>query len=534
MYTLTMEPEDKHTSLTGDLRNYTEKTQLHAWEYLTASAAKPSIKSFLKRNIFAIRIAINELRRTTLLRTKHLKKHLNELSLIGHGVMSNDMARIDEMSKHAASMTSYGMLRRAKLMDKSLTAWRDAKKKNDYNVLKPHLEKLIEDVRAEGERQAEKFKYSSPYEALIDMHTPGLSLRIVERLFDEYISLYPELLEKLAKTKGIQSHEEELLSTLKHPEDLSYLRTLIHDPNLTDVDFSMSARDQKKLMRRILKDMGFDLSMVQIGVTEHSFCGGTTNDIRIGIKLNEDDFVKTIMDFVHEAGHGTYRLKLPGKWEKFAVGFIPGQGADEGLALFWEYGIGRTPAFAQYLSRIVKIELKKKVEFSANVLHRKLVNMSMSSIRAHSDELRYLLDLYVGYKIERGLIERTIEIDNVAQEWADLMEQMTGIRPQDDNAGCLQDIHLPSGYIGYKPSYLIGRLFEHALVSKLSRSNDLGPRLNSVIRSGNLHELTDWLEEHICQHGAIRSTMDLYGDITGKNPDFSFFKENFKARYLDS
>lgn len=527
-----MSPKDKHNQYTSSLRSHVEKTQLHAWEYLTTSAAKPSLKNWLRKNVYAIRIAINEVRRTALLRTDKLKKHMNELALVSHGWRSHDMARIDEMRKHAASMSSFSMLKRARLMDKSLTSWQKAKSKNNFDLLKPDLEKLIEDVRTEAQIKSSQFGYDSPYEALMDMHTPGLKLDLIEKLFDDYIALYPEILQDITSHKNLlEDSEVENLKTMSRQERCTFLRDRLHDYDVEEYDFKMSPRDQKKLMRRILKDMGFDLSKVRVGITEHSFCGGTTEDIRIGVHLHEDDFLRTIMDFFHEAGHGTYRLKLPNQWRKYSVGFIPGQGADEGLALFWEYGIGRMPCFAQYLSRIVTLELKKKYSFAPNVIEKRLKNMSMSSIRAYADELRYLLDLYVGYRVERELIEETLNIDDVPERWSQLMYDVTGIKVDNDNDGCLQDIHLPSGYIGYKPSYMIGRLFEHALIQKLQRSKDLGPKLNTLIRSGNLSEVTDWLEEHICGHGAIRATMDLYRDITGKKPDFSYLKTNVKQRY---
>ena len=65
-------------------------------------------------------------------------------------------------------------------VSKAMHTWREAKEKNDFALFAPHLKKLVTLCR----KKADFFGFSAhPYDALLDLFEPGMTVATVEPLF---------------------------------------------------------------------------------------------------------------------------------------------------------------------------------------------------------------------------------------------------------------------------------------------------------------------------------------------------------------
>ncbi|MDA6151444.1 carboxypeptidase M32, partial [Escherichia coli] len=79
-----------------------------------------------------------------------------------------------------------------------------------------------------------------------------------------------------------------------------------------------------------------------------------------------------------------------------------------------------------------------------------------SLIRIEADELTYPLHIIIRYEIEKGLFNDEIEVKDLPAIWNEKYEQYLGVKPENDGAGILQDVHWAGGSFGYFPSYALG------------------------------------------------------------------------------
>src|SRR5258707_13058069 len=70
-------------------------------------------------------------------------------------------------------------------------------------------------------------------------------------------------------------------------------------------------------------------------------CGGTSDDVRLTTRYDENDFAKALMGTLHETGHALYKRGLPAEWR-----LQPG-GAAAGMA----FHVRQTPCAAVHVCR---------------------------------------------------------------------------------------------------------------------------------------------------------------------------------------
>merc|ERR1711879_264503 len=86
------------------------------------------------------------------------------------------------------------------------------------------------------------------------------------------------------------------------------------------------------------------------------------------------------------------------------------------------------------------------------------VVLESSMIRVEADEVTYPLHVILRFEIEKGLIDGSVEVDEVPTLWNKKMKEYLGVEPADDAQGCLQDLHWSMGAIGYFPTYTLGAM----------------------------------------------------------------------------
>tara|TARA_R100000322_G_scaffold103946_9_gene66056 strand:- start:1163 stop:1552 length:390 start_codon:yes stop_codon:yes gene_type:complete len=115
--------------------------------------------------------------------------------------------------------------------------------------------------------------------------------------------------------------------------------------------------------------------------------------------------------------------------------------------------------------------------------------------------------------------------------WNEGMESLLGIRPPDDAAGCMQDIHWPSGSFGYFPTYTLGALAAAQLFEAAKREHG---GLEAALGQGDFQPLLGFVRTHVHGKGASRTPDEIISEATGSPLGTAAFKAHIEARYLDN
>lgn len=96
---------------------------------------------------------------------------------------------------------------------------------------------------------------------------------------------------------------------------------------------------------------------------------------------------------------------------------------------------------------------------SSDQFYRAINKVEPGFIRVEADELTYPMHIILRYELEKGLIEGSIQVDELPSLWNLKMKEYLGIEPKTDSEGVLQDVHWSSGLFGYFPTYSLGAIY---------------------------------------------------------------------------
>jgi carboxypeptidase Taq len=156
-------------------------------------------------------------------------------------------------------------------------------------------------------------------------------------------------------------------------------------------------------------------------------------------------------------------------------------------------------------------------------------------IRIYADEVTYPAHIILHSKLERAIIEGTLDIKDYEIAFNDGMHDLLGIVPSNPREGCGQDVHIPCGMIGYKPDYLISRMVLTQLAAAACRDR---PDMEREFADGDftraVHILDDWLRENVQSKGSLLTFDDLLIRATGEKLNAQYYLEDLSKRYLGS
>lgn len=112
----------------------------------------------------------------------------------------------------------------------------------------------------------------------------------------------------------------------------------------------------------------------------------------------------------------------------------------------------------------------------------------------------------IRYKIEKLLIEESIDAKDIPAYWNEHYQQYLGIHVPDDLHGCLQDIHWSHGSFGYFATYTLGSLYAAQLYAAIKKEN---PSIAKDISAGNTIDVLNWLKNNVYPYGRHYSSEDL-------------------------
>ncbi|GAA0086327.1 carboxypeptidase [Clostridium sp. CTA-7] len=379
-------------------------------------------------------------------------------------------------------------------------AWEKAKDANDFEIFKPHLEKVVE-------FQKEFINYwgykNDKYDTLLDKYELGLTIEKLDKVFAE---LRDGIIEVLNNIKA---------SNKKINNDFLF--------------GSFDTKKQKDLSLYILEKIGFDLEAGRLDESVHPFTTNFGNkDVRLTTNYHGDEFASALFSTIHEGGHGIYEQNISDNLENTGLQTGASMAIHESQSRFYENILGRSKEFCSYLLPIAKEYFEDFKNVTLDEFYEAMNYVETSLIRTEADELTYGLHIIIRYEIEKELINDRITVAELKDLWNKKYKEYLGVEPKTDSEGILQDMHWSDGSFGYFPSYALGNLYGAQMFYKLLEEK---PNVMEAVKEGNFIEITNWLKEKVHIHGSLYTPGEIIKNITGEELNPKYFIDYLKNKY---
>jgi len=371
-----------------------------------------------------------------------------------------------------------------KVTAEATVVWRAARKKSDFSIFKPFLEKIVTLKQTE----ADKLGYTGhPYNALLNLFEEDLTTDDVDRMFSGLIPETKKILEKVVSNSIFPS---------THP--------------LEDMEYEQDA--MKKVNLEVLRFLEMPEQTFRMDVSTHPFTVGMSlEDVRITTRYEGKSFRESMYSVIHECGHALYDLQIDRSLEYTPIAGGTSLGVHESQSRFWENIVGRSRDFTRLIYPMLKSHLRFLSTYDEDEVYRYFNMVRPNTIRVAADELTYNFHILLRYEIEKKLVAGDVLVEDAPSLWNEMMEKYLGIKPKSASEGILQDVHWSGGMIGYFPTYSLGNVLSGMLLERLQKDIELG----STVRDGKLNVVKNWLREHVHKWGATYSPKELQGKLFG-------------------
>ena len=369
--------------------------------------------------------------------------------------------------------------------------WEEAKKKNDYSIFKPYLEKNIE-------MSKEIYKYKNPdatniYDAMLNDYEKGIKSKDIDKLFDDL------------KTGIIP-----IIKSLK-PKEL---------PTLSN---NMTKKTEFEIARYLLNYIGFDNNRGALGNYTHGYTSTISkNDVRIAYEAK--DIIDLVTTIIHEGGHGIFEQTQADEFDELTICDNNLLALHESQSRFYENILGRNKNF--WIPIYDDIKKMGNLSLTLDQFTDYLNDAKPSPIRIYADELTYCLHIIIRYEIERDIFNGNItNLDELPNIWNKKYNDYLGITVKDDKEGILQDTHWSDASFGYFPDYLLGTIFDGMIYEKIGNVDEL-------LKNGKIIEITKFLNENIHKYAGTYNIFEVSKRVTGKELNTKPIIEYFKNKYM--
>ena len=367
--------------------------------------------------------------------------------------------------------------------------WIEARRKSDFKLLLPHLQRNVDLARRFAECYEGFESFEEPYDALLDEYEPGMSTAEMQRLLGELRDGLIPIVEELGE---------------REPADDSLLRG----------DFP--AEEQRALIAELLAELPLPEDGWRLDPTEHPFATGIAlGDIRLTTRYDESYLGMALFSALHEAGHGIYESGVDPELQRTPLAKPRSLGLHESQSRLWENWVGRSRPYLKHI--LPRLRKAFPAAFKGSRLDGLVgaANRAEASlIRVEADELTYNLHILIRFELELEIFRGELELKNLPRAWNSRYRSYLGLDVPDAANGVLQDVHWSGGAFGYFPTYSLGNVIAGQLWEAVRR--DL-PDLDDSIATGDLRRLGDWLREHVHRYGRRLSVAEIL-DRAGCGP----------------
>ncbi len=368
--------------------------------------------------------------------------------------------------------------------------WRTARRKSDFKLFRPHLEKIVKLER----KVAEKLGYEKhPYNALLNMFEEGFTVRDADAVYSRLIPASRKLVDKVVAA-GVYP--------AKHPLEAAKYET----------------GAMEKVNQGVLGMLKMPGDRFRMDVSTHPFTIRiASDDVRITTRYEGVNFKSSLFAAIHEAGHALYELGVDEKLAYTPLGDGASFGIHESQSRFLENVVGRSREFANLLDPMLRKDLTFVDGYDDEQLYRYFNTVKKSFIRVEADELTYNFHTALRYEIEKKAIAGDVEVSELPSLWNDTFEEYLGMRPKNDAEGVLQDVHWSGGSFGYFATYTLGNLVAGMIWHKMKD----GAFVREALQRGDVMEIREWLRSNIHRYGSTYAPKALQMKVFGEayNPD---------------
>ncbi len=492
------ETEQEFLDFLAEMEAYNEGIRLMAWD-LRTKAPKNSVKQRSK-TIGVLSHKVHQMSTS-----KTMKDFIEALkNETCDPIIHKSILECEKEYNRNAKIPDEEFKEYVMLQTEAESVWEEAREKADFEMFRPYLEKLVDfNIKFANYWGYEK----NIYDALLDMYEPGITVEILDNVF-------PAL-------------RNSLTNLIKKVENATY------KPDTSKILVPFSKDKQEAFSIEILKEMGYDFNSGRLDETVHPFMININPyDIRVTTRYDENDFRMAVFGTIHEGGHALYEQNLSEDLVGTPLATGTSNGIHESQSLFWETYVARSEAFwNRYFERLKTYAPDSIANLSKEDFYEAVNEVKASFIRIEADEMTYPLHIMIRYELEKGLINREIEVKDLPKLWNDKMEEYLGIRPENDREGVLQDVHWAGGSFGYFPSYALGYMYGAQLRHALNKEFNM----NEAIENGELHKIKEWLTRNVHQYGKRKEPLEILHDVTGEglNPDYlvNYLEEKYQKIY---
>ena len=384
----------------------------------------------------------------------------------------------------------------------SQMAWEEAREKDNFELFRPHLEKVVELRRA----YASFFQpYEHVYDPLLDGFEPGLKTSEVQQIFDALRPQQVALLKEIAAKPEIDD-------------------TFMHIPydEQGQWDFGVD----------VVSRFGYDWNRGRQDKSAHPFTTSFgIDDVRITTRFDPERAASALFSTMHEAGHAMYEQGISSGLRRLPLADGASMAVHESQSRMWENLVGRSKAFWKFFyPKLVQKFPQQLKGVSLDQYYRGINKVEPSLIRVEADEATYNLHIMLRLELEIGLMDGSVQVVDLPTLWNKKMEEYLGIVPPNNREGVLQDVHWSGGMIGYFPTYALGNLVSAQLWEKIIESI---PDLEDQISRGKFDDLLAWLRTNIHRHGARYEPQQLIKKVTGSGINPEPYMRYLRAKYSE-
>jgi carboxypeptidase Taq len=380
-------------------------------------------------------------------------------------------------------------------------AWIKARQENDFASFIPHIEKMFE----LAQRYADCFPdVEHPYDALLDRYEPGMTVKIVRRVFDEVKNPQSDLIKAVTES-GVEIDDGLLHQNFPQPQQLS-------------------------VAREAVEILGYDFDRGRLDLTTHPFSTSfSVDDARITTRVNENFLSACLFASMHEAGHALFELGVSPRLEGLPLARGCSSGIHESQSRLFENLIGRSRAFSQHLFPILQKHFPGQFGNSnADMYYQAINKVKPSFIRVEADEVSYNLHIILRFEIELGILNGEILIKDLPEAWNEKFKSYLGVVPPTDSEGVLQDVHWSWGLIGHFTSYAMGNIIASQWWHQMSQ--DI-PNQNELMAQGDIMPIREWLIENVHQYGRKYLPTELIQRVTGGPIDTAPYLAYLRSKF---
>lgn len=408
----------------------------------------------------------------------------------------SEAALPDDLVKEIARLDAEGQVLHTEL-----------RKTGNWSKMKDWYAHSFDTMRTVGQLQQKQLGAASTYEALLSSFSPDLADATVAREFEALEKALPGLIQ----------------DALKHQKE---------GPQPLPLKGPFPAAQQAELCRRLAEHMGYDFTQGRLdAIDAHPSTGGSSSNVWFTTDCSDEtSFLSSVYSTVHECGHALYEQGTTPELRYLLVGATMGMAVHESQSGIMERNAAHEPQFFQFLEKQAREVFNRPDDPALDAKNLELLakQVEPSFIRIEADELTYPAHILLRYKLEKAMVEGTLSIDDLPKAWNEGMHNLLGITPPNNAKGCMQDVHWPTGSIGYFPAYALGNMIAAQLYAAALKAH---PRIPTELAKGNFKPLREWLRENVHSKGSSLTTDELMIQATGEKLNAKYYLDHLSRRY---